>query len=30
MTKVTPQYIPVGKLNTNVSVGFNVTFGKKI
>ena len=29
MTKVTPQYIPVGKLNTNVSVGFNaVTFGK--
>lgn len=29
MGKVTPQYIPVGKLNTNISLGFNITFGGK-
>ena len=29
LTKVTPQYIPVGNANTNVSLGFNITFGKR-
>lgn len=28
-TRVTPQFIPISNFNTNVSLGFNVTFGKK-
>lgn len=29
LTKVTPQYIPVGKANLDFSLGFNITFGKR-
>lgn len=29
ITKVTPQYVPVGNANANVSLGFNITWGKK-
>ena len=29
ITRVTPQYIPVGNANATVSLGFNITFGKK-
>ena len=29
ITKVTPQYVPVGNANANVSMGFNITWGKK-
>lgn len=28
MLKVSPQYIPVEKFNTNLALGFNITFGK--
>ncbi len=28
ITKVTPQFVPVGNANANVSVGFNVVWGK--
>ncbi len=28
-TKVTPQFIPISNFNTNISLAFNVTFGKK-
>lgn len=27
--KVTPQYIPLGHLNANINLGFNITFGSK-
>lgn len=27
--KVTPQYVPVGKINANVTIGINITFGKR-
>lgn len=29
ITKVTPQYVPVGNANANVCLGFNITWGKK-
>lgn len=29
ITKVTPQYVPVGNANANISMGFNITWGKK-
>lgn len=29
ITKVTPQYMPVNNLNTNICLGFNVAFGRK-
>lgn len=28
ITKVTPQYVPVGNANASVSMGFNITWGK--
>ena len=29
ITKVTPQYVPVGNANLNINLGFNITWGKK-
>lgn len=29
ITNVTPQFVPTGNLNTNVCLGFNITFGKR-
>ncbi|WP_353330119.1 DUF5723 family protein [Bacteroides sedimenti] len=29
ITEVTPQYIPVGNMNANLCLGFNITFGRK-
>lgn len=29
ITKVTPQFVPVGNANANVCIGFNITWGKK-
>ena len=28
MVKVSPQFIPVEKFNTNLALGLNITFGK--
>ena len=28
ITKVTPQYVPVGNANMNLNIGFNITWGK--
>lgn len=29
ITRVTPQYVPVGNANANINLGFNITWGKK-